>query len=202
MKIAVDIDDTLNIVERAELAGAYIARKNLPFRIADKYSNMFVNVYDWDLSDVLAFMRDGGVSAFTEAKARTGAREALSRWKETGHEIIILTARQKDWFGNPVTVSRDWLEKRKIPYDAIVAERWDKGLYCKEHGISILIDDNPDILREAETLGVTGVLAVGRHNIARLSEFKYYGENWRQIEAAVMRIVAAKETLHRETEQS
>ncbi len=193
MKIAVDIDDTLNIVERAARAGAYIARKGLPFKLVNEHSNMFVNVFDWELSDVLAFIRDGGVSAFTEAKARTGAREALAHWKAEGHEIIILTARQKEWFGNPVTVSRDWLEKRKIPYDAIVADRWDKGAYCKTNGISVLVDDNPDLLKEAETLGVTGVLAVGRHNLERVKEFHYYGENWRQIDEAVMQIARLKQ---------
>ncbi|MDE6059746.1 MAG: hypothetical protein K2G44_06895 [Clostridia bacterium] len=188
MRIAVDIDDTLNIVERAKRAGLYIARKNLPFKLKDENSNMFVNVYDWTFADVTEFMLDGGVSAFTEAKARKGAREALAGWRKAGHEVIILTARQKDWFGNPAMLSRDWLEKRKIPYDEIVAEHWDKGAYCKAHGISVLVDDTPDILKEAESYGITGVLAVGRHNLDRVGEFRYYGENWQQIDEAVQRI--------------
>lgn len=190
MKIAVDIDDTLNIVERARRARQYIERKNLPFKLKDEHANMLVNVYDWTRADVDVFMREGGVSVFTEAQAREGAREALTRWREEGHEVIILTARQTDWFVNPVTLSRDWLEKWKIPFDEIVAEHWDKGAYCIGHGISVLVDDNPDLLKEAENLGVSVVLAVGKHNESRAGEFRYAGRNWQEIDEAVHRILS------------
>lgn len=193
MKIAVDIDDTLNVVERAARAGAYIARNNLPFRLVDENSNMFVKVFDWELGDVLKFIRDGGISAFTEAEARKGAREALEGWRRAGDEIVILTSRRKEWFGNPVNLSRDWLEKRKIPYDEIVAETEDKGEYCIAHGITVLVDDNVDICLRAQELGVNAVLAVGKHNLARAREISYGGANWKQIDAAVRYIRSFEE---------
>lgn len=189
MKIAVDIDDTLNIVERAKRAGAYIERKGLPFRLKDEYSNMFVNVFDWTLDDVLVFIRDGGISAFTEAAARKGARETLEGWKREGHEITILTSRIKEWFGNPVNLSRDWLQKRRIPFDIIVAEIADKGSYCAEHGISILIDDNLENCLGAQKRGVYAILALGRHNYARAEEIFFGGANWREIGQCAERIV-------------
>ncbi len=185
MKIAVDIDDTLNVVERVSRAGAYIERNKLPFRLADADSNMFAKVYDWTEDDVLKFIRDGGISAFTEAEVRPHARETLEGWKEAGDEIVILTARQKEWFGNPVNLSRDWLEKRKIPFDEIVAETDDKGRYCIDHGIPVLVEDNPDICLRAQELGVHAVLAVGKHNRARAGEIAFGGANWKQIDAAV-----------------
>lgn len=191
MKIAVDIDDTLNIVDRLGRAGAYIEKKGLPFRVKEPDSNFFVKVYDWKLEDVLAFMRDGGITAFTDAPARKGAKEALAGWREAGHEVIILTARLKDWFVNPVNVSRDWLEKRKIPYDSIVAEIADKGTYCKEHGISVLVDDNLENCLSAQNLGVYAVLAVGKHNISRAREINFGGSNWKQIDEAVQFIAAS-----------
>lgn len=172
MKIAVDIDDTLNVVDRFGRAGAYIARNNLPYRVKDENSNFFVNVYDWDEEAVLKFIRGGGIAAFTEAEAKKGAAEALRLLREAGHEIVILTARQKAWFGNPVNLSRDWLEKRKIPYDEIVAEVWDKGAYCADRRIEILVDDNPDICLEAEKRGVHTVLFLGKHNLSRASSFR------------------------------
>lgn len=188
MKIAVDIDDTLNIVDRAGRAGAYIERNKLPFKQVDEHANMLVNVFDWSYDDVTAFIRDGGISAFTEAEARAGAREALASWKEDGHEIVVLTARKKEWFGNPVNLSRDWLEKRRIPYDSIVAETEDKGKYCAENGISVLVEDNPDICLGAQAYGVHAVLAVAKHNLARAQEIAFGGANWKQIDAQVRRI--------------
>lgn len=188
MKIAVDIDDTLNVVERVKYAGAYIARKNLPYRLKDENSNMFLNVYDWNMDEVLRFIREGGEIAFTDAKAREGAREALEGWRKEGHEIVILSSRQKEWFGNPEKLSRDWLEKRRIPYDAIVTETWDKGRYCAEHGISVLVEDNPDLCLAAQERGVYAVLAIGKHNASRAEEIFFGGANWAAIDKAVRRI--------------
>lgn len=191
MRIAVDVDDTLNIIDRVGKAGAYIERKNLDFHLAREYSNKFVEVYDWELADVLAFIRDGGIVAFTDADARKGAREVLTKWREEGHEVIILTSRAEDWFVNPEKVTRDWLEKRRIPYDEIVTgiEFEKKGKYCKEHNISILIDDEVTACLRAQEEGVRAVLAVGRHNIHRANEVRYGGANWKQIDAIVSRLI-------------
>ncbi len=190
MKIAVDIDDTLNVVDRVGTAGAYIARKNLPFHIADANSNMFVKVYDWRLPDVLEFIKNGGVAAFTEAPARRGAREVLGSLREAGHEVVILTSRPKSWFINPEKISRDWLEKRRIPYDELVAECDDKGAYCLEHGIGAIVDDSLETCLRAQELGVSAVLAVGKHNIARAHEVRYAGADWRQIASALAHIIS------------
>ncbi len=192
MRIAVDIDDTLNRVDRVGRAGAYIERKGLPFKLKDEFSNRFVDVYDWTLDDVLEFVREGGITAFTDAEARRYARETLEGWRAAGHEVVILTSRQEDWFVNPEKVSRDWLEKRRIPYDELVADIpfGEKGKYCKEHGIPILVDDDLTACLEAQKLGVRAVLAVGRHNIERAREIRYGGANWKQIDAVVRHILA------------
>ena len=60
MKIAVDIDDTLNAVDRVRYASEYIRRNNLPFKLVDPHANKLVDVYDWTLDDVLLFVREGG----------------------------------------------------------------------------------------------------------------------------------------------
>ncbi len=192
MRIAVDIDDTLNIVDRVGKAGAYIERKNLDFHLASEFSNKFEEVYDWAPEDVLEFIRDGGIVAFTDAEVRRNAREVLTKWREEGHRIVILTSRQEEWFVNPEKVARDWLEKRRIPYDEIVAEipYGEKGAYCREHEIPILIDDEVDTCLKAQEEGIRAVLAVGKHNIHRAKEIRYGGANWKQIDAAVRHILS------------
>ncbi len=192
MKIAVDIDDTLNIVDRVGRAGEYIRRKNLPFRLVNENTNKFVETYDWQLGDVLEFIREGGITAFTDAEARKWARETLEGWRAEGHEVVILTSREEEWFVNPEKVARDWLEKRRIPYDEIVARVpfAEKGKYCAEHGIPILVDDDLTACLGAQKLGVRAVLAVGRHNVARAREIRYGGANWKQIDVAVRHILA------------
>lgn len=192
MRIAVDIDDTLNIVDRVGRAGAYIERTGLPFKLVNDHSCAFAETYDWSYEDVLKFIRDGGIVTFTDAEARKWAKEVLEGWRRDGHEVVILTARLKEWFGNPEKVSRDWLEKRHIPYDELVAEVpfGEKGRYCAEHGISVLVDDSVDACLNAQENGVRAVLAVGKHNVDRAREIHYGGANWRQIDAAVRHIIA------------
>ena len=188
MRIAVDIDDTLNAVDRVRYAGEYIRRKNLPFRLVDENAHMLENVYDWSHDDVLEFVHDGGITAFTDAPARKGAREVLERWRAAGIEVIVLTSRVAEWFGNPEKLSRDWLEKRHIPYDGLVASCADKGAYCAQNNIDILIDDSVEQCLSAQGKGVYAVLAVSRATLERAREVHYGGANWKQIDAAVAHI--------------
>ena len=188
MRIAVDIDDTLNAVDRVRYAGEYIRRKNLPFRLVDENAHMLEKVYDWSHDDVLEFVHDGGITAFTDAPARKGAREVLERWRAAGIEVIVLTSRVAEWFGNPEKLSRDWLEKRHIPYDGLVASCADKGAYCAQNNIDILIDDSVEQCLSAQEKGVYAVLAVSRATLERAREVHYGGVNWKQIDAAVAHI--------------
>ncbi len=188
MRIAVDIDDTLNAVDRVRYAGEYIRRKNLPFRLVDENAHMLEKVYDWSHDDVLEFVHDGGITAFTDAPARKGAKEVLERWRAAGIEVIVLTSRVAEWFGNPEKLSRDWLEKRHIPYDGLVASCADKGAYCAQNNIDILIDDSVEQCLSAQEKGVYAVLAVSRATLERAREVHYGGANWKQIDAAVAHI--------------
>ncbi len=183
MKIAVDLDDTLSVVDRVTRASGYIERYNLPFRLIDENAHALVSVFDWQIDDVLKFIREGGITIFTDAEAKKGARAVLTALREAGHEIVVLTARQREWFVNPEKVSRDWLEKRKIPYDEIVADVpfEEKGRYCREQGIPILIDDSVMTCLAAQEAGVSAILMVDRHNAARAGEINYRASTWKQI---------------------
>lgn len=188
MKIAVDIDDTLNVVDRVRYAGEYIRRKGLPYKIADANAHAFASVYDWTEEDVLEFIREGGITAFTDAPARKGAREVLERWRNAGIWVAVVTSRPALWFSNPEKVSRDWLEKRRIPYDFLVADVADKGEYCAQNGIDVLVDDSLTQCLSAQEKGVYAVLAVSRATLPRAGEVRYGGANWQQIDAAVAHI--------------
>ena len=84
MKIAIDIDDTLNIIERARYAGAYLEKEGLPFRVVDPFANAFVRVCDWSEEDVIRFIGAGGAAAFIEALPRAGAKGRFAAGKKRG----------------------------------------------------------------------------------------------------------------------
>lgn len=191
MKIAVDLDDTLSTVDRVTRASGYIERKGLPFKLKDPDAHALTEVFDWKLDDVLEFVREGGVTIFTDAEVKRGARETLEALRAAGHEIVVLTARTKEWFTGPERVTRDWLEKRRVPYDEIVTDVDfpDKGKYCAEHGIAVLIDDHVECCLAAQQLGVKAILMVGKNNVARAHEINYGGSNWRQIAAILASVL-------------
>ena len=185
MKIAIDIDDTLTSVDRMQYTEPYLKENGLHFNLVNPDANSLIGLYDWTKEDVTRFIEAGGSRAFLEAPLRKGARETILKWRSAGHKIIILTARMPEWFPDPAALSREQLERNQIPYDELVADVWEKGAYCKENGIDVLIDDNFEICKKAQELGVKAILFVGKFNLLRAKEIKYAGSNWEHISSAV-----------------
>ena len=194
MKIAIDLDDTLSVVDRVTRAQGYIARMGLPFKLVDENAHELEEVFDWKLPDVLEFVHAGGITIFTDAEARKGARQTLEALRAAGHFVTVLTARTKEWFVNPEKISRDWLEKRRIPYDELVAGVRDKGTWCAENGYEVLIDDSVETCLSAQAQGVKAILFVGRNNLSRAMEVHYGGANWAQVAAVLRRIFSEQAT--------
>lgn len=188
MRIAIDIDDTLTSVDRVTAVEKYIKDNELPFKFVNPDSHTLSGLLDWTKEDVTTFIHSGGAELFTGSTARKGAKEVIQNWKEKGHEIIILTARSTGWFGDPVGVSRRQLDKNQIPYDEVVADVWEKGEYCVANGIDILIEDNVEICKKAQELGVKAVMFLDKHNFAFAKEINYAGATWEQIALEVERI--------------
>lgn len=185
MKIAIDIDDTLSEVDRLKYTEPYLRENGLKFNLVNPDAHVLKELYDWSEEDVFRYVKNGGLRPFTEAPVRKGAKETVRKWKEAGHGIIILTARSTGWFGDAALVSRKWLDGNGIVYDEIVADVWEKGEYCLKNGIGILIDDNFEICKKAQELGVKSVMLVGRHNLAHAKEITYAGPSWAHIASAV-----------------
>ena len=99
-----------------------------------------------------------------------------------------MTARLKSWFGDPYAISYEWLKRYNFPFDELVADCEEKGKYCKEHKVGVLIDDNLTHCRSAKEHGVTPVLAVCKATEAFRGEFEYVGEDWEGIAACVAKI--------------
>lgn len=188
MRIAIDIDDTITSVDRVTAVEKYLQDNALSFRFINVDSHTLSGLLNWSKEDVTTFIHSGGAELFTKAAARKGAKEVVDKWKKAGHEIIILTARSTEWFGDPVGVSRGQLDENGIPYDEVVADVWEKGAYCREHGIEVLIEDNFEICKKAQDLGVKAVLFVDEHNGDRAKEITYAGSSWEQIDSVVERI--------------
>lgn len=119
------------------------------------------------------------------------AIEVLGRLK-ADNELVIVTARQS----NIEQVTRAWLE-RTFPAtfsDIHFANYWDetrlrrtKGEVCRDLGVQIIIDDQPDYIRDCLEHDVKGVLfgdypwnqaAIDHPDVRR-------AKDWSEVEAAI-----------------
>ena len=192
MKIAIDIDDTLTKVDRVTPAQRYITENGLPFQLVNPDAHAIREIFDWSQEEVMRFIWAGGYKTFSEAPVRESARATIESWRAAGHYITILTARSADWFAEPVELSRAQLGQNRIPYDEIVADVYEKGKYCKEHGIQILIEDNFEICKLAQELGVTAVMFLDKHNLAHKDEIAYTVSSWDEVAAIVGQILSSE----------
>lgn len=87
--------------------------------------------------------------------AKIYAAEVIQKLKEEKNEIYIITARKNndEWFPEDLKndveiITKEWLEKNKIYYDKIIFDVKDKGQYCSDNSIDIMIEDDPVNLRK------------------------------------------------------
>ena len=193
MKIAIDIDDTLTKVDRVTPSQQYITQNKLPFQLINPDAHAIRDIFDWEQEDVMRFIWSGGGKIFTDAPAREGASEVIAKLRKAGHHVTILTARSGDWFSDPVTLSLEQLERNRISYDELVVDVYEKGKYCIENGIEVLIEDNFDICKTAQELGVKAIMFLDKHNLSHKDEINYTASDWNEVAQIFGRILGCKE---------
>ena len=192
MKIAIDIDDTLTKVDRVTPSQLYITQNGLPFQLVNPDAHAIRDIFDWEQEDVMRFIWSGGGKIFTDAPAREGASAVIAKLRKAGHHVTILTARSGDWFSDPVTLSREQLERNQIPYDELVVDVYEKGKYCVEHDIGVLIEDNFDICKTAQELKVKAIMFLDKHNLCHKDEIEYTVSDWEQVAQTIGHILSLK----------
>lgn len=84
-----------------------------------------------------------------EAIPYVGAAEAVTRWRDAGHKILISTHRR----GDAHDATAAWLRAHEIPFDELRCG-WMKVDHCRQVGAGILIDDSPANLTGALEAGI------------------------------------------------
>ena len=160
MKIGIDIDGVLN--RRQEFVMAYgakfcVERGLTGLQSPDEYS--LRKMYGWTEEERNEFWWQYAKYQMWVWPAQSFAAEVIKKLRKDGHEIQIVTGRNNDDMrveGMPANksweeVTVDWLRKNEIVYDKIEFHRGgsvpnDKGTYCAEQGIDVMIEDLPEYL--------------------------------------------------------
>lgn len=103
--------------------------------------------------------------------------EVLTRLKENGNNIILITTRGSRIFNGAEEMTKLYLKENKIPYDNIIFNAYDKYLSIKENKINLMVDDSVEICESLNSKGVkvylftTDVNKDDKTNIQRISDW-------------------------------
>lgn len=155
MRIGVDIDGCLTEQVHTvwEMGTKFCAEKGWECKINPR-TNRKPEMFGIDEAVWLEMWCKYGKSWMLDCPMRACAAEVIRKLREEGHEIWIVTARHHtdphmDGMLEGETLpeaTRKWLQKSGIVYDQIAFGTYDKGEYCRENGIEVMIEDDPRYL--------------------------------------------------------
>ena len=115
---------------------------NLPYRQIASDVRFAESKFDWSVDEALKWYKTYGDEMMLEFPCKANAVRCINVLKESGHRIVIATARATDWHTQPKEVTSKWLADNKIPYDKIYIGRIDKEKICEEVNADFFIDDD------------------------------------------------------------
>ena len=160
MRIGIDIDGVLTDIEKWQLDyGSKFYYEN--------YNKEIVNPKGYETNDIFnstvecddlfwdKYFKEYSINV----EARKFASEVISKLKQDGYEINIITARGSFLSHSSNVMSKeeneqvvkDWLKKNKIYYDSLIFSPEDKLDICKDNDINIMIEDKVDNINKIST---------------------------------------------------
>ena len=154
MNIGIDIDGVLTDLERAtiDFGTKMCIEENWPITM-DLSKYWEVEAFGWTSEQADKFWNKYLVEYVNQSPARRFAKEIISKLREEGNNIYIITARDEsgmppEYYGKMQQLTREWLEKYEIEYDKLIfAKDSEKLEKCLENNVDIMIEDSPRNIR-------------------------------------------------------
>lgn len=94
-------------------------------------------------------------------------------------EITILSSREDIYWNNKTyQYAKKWLKKYNFKYDKLVVNCLNKGIFCKENNISLLIEDNFNHAQSVNDLGIKTILLKKSYNKNYANNLNKFALNW------------------------
>ena len=154
MNIGIYIDGVLTDLEREtiDFVTKMCIEENWPITI-DLSKYWEVEAFGWTSEQADKFWNKYLVEYVTQSPARRFAKEIISKLREEGNNIYIITARDEngmppEYYGKMQQLTREWLERYEIEYDKLIfAKDSEKLEKCLENNVDIMIEDSPRNIR-------------------------------------------------------
>lgn len=184
IKIAIDIDDCIcNTLDTDFTYGYYYAKRNNLFNEEIDYDNQYFFVpktFNMDKNQELDFFQTekqiimDNMLMFPFAFAKDVINTLYTQC-----EITILSSREDIYWNNKTyQYAKKWLKKYNFKYDKLVVNCLNKGIFCKENNISLLIEDNFNHAQSVNDLGIKTILLKKSYNKNYANNLNKFAFNW------------------------
>ena len=149
MNIGIDIDDTISetfetILPYAQKYTIEDLKKESKVNLTGNFGDHFYIVYvnGWNEQEAVAFWEKYYAQILKEVNIKKFAAEVISKLRQEGHKVYIITARWDMPKENVEEITRNWLQENNVEYDGLFLNASDKLSIAKENNIDIFIDDS------------------------------------------------------------
>lgn len=159
MRIGIDIDDTItnSYKEIFEQIGKYY-NVNSYYLIEEGYKYEDVSRDNENFPNYINFCRTVVENLLKTVSIKHGAKEIIKKLQDEGNEIILITARDYEEFSAPYDITRQFLKDNNISYNKLYIGIKEKGRFCRENNIDVLIDDSITHCRSAKENNIPHLL--------------------------------------------
>lgn len=149
MRYAFDLDDTLS--DTATVINEYAIKFDKEFLKGNgkmkKINNSidyyyFAEALNWNKDNIKEFFKQYYIEIIERVEVKPFVSETINKLKIQNNEIYIITARRKREENVIENITKRWLNKNKIYYDALYINAKEKFNLVNELNIDYFIDDS------------------------------------------------------------
>ena len=108
--------------------------------------------------EVKEFLKKYGTRFCKRAKLKEGADIVIRELKDRGAKIYFITSRDEQLMSGVTQATKDYLDKKNIPYDQLYVGIHNKKELCENLGIKSLTDDSIDTCKSLVGSKTTPIL--------------------------------------------
>lgn len=156
MVIGIDIDDTLTNTKELQIK---YWKEYYNHNKKDGYSEKLPkHINDWGDKYIETFWDTYRESLSFDCSFKKNTSETINKLKNKGHTLCIVTSRPDSKYQNLKKRINKWFLENKINIDIIHTSIIDKGKFCKENNIDLLIDNDINHIVNANNYKVKTIL--------------------------------------------
>lgn len=178
MKIGIDIDDTM--ADTFDYLMPYIAEFfNIDIKYLKDNNISYSNLPEEMKERELEFAKKYYDKIIPDTPFKAKVTEYIDKIKALGHEIIVITARDKTLYTDEYKTTIEELQNNNIHYDKLICN-FDKAKICKTEKIDLLIDDSITNCNKVNELGIEVILFSSKANVNDKTSL-YRVNNWKDV---------------------